>query len=323
MVPLSGRPPTIRIRSIITPAGLPYSRPRLRRKSGPWLAMWHLLPGFLPAGAIRPGPGLRLPPLEVFAQSRRQPLAARRRFFRFAGFGHSVCRFAFRRQIPCAKQPPMARIAALFGPFARQRPEKASCRSSVVEHSLGKGEVLSSILSGSTIPGSKGRAERGAKLSVALPMPFATHRVTAVAALGIKQNPMPPVPGSGAASLHCAGQGVFSILSSSRHRTGNPCRAGFPAHKRNSARGGWAALRSVGPGPELPALLTPSSRPYTATFLRNPSISARRLPTEASTELDAPSTVSAAARVPLAAAEPCRAPPPPCWCRAPRSPHCG
>jgi len=31
------------------------------------------------------------------------------------------------------------------------RPPKARCRSSVVEHSLGKGEVLSSILSGSTI----------------------------------------------------------------------------------------------------------------------------------------------------------------------------
>jgi hypothetical protein len=83
----------------------------------------------------------------------------------------------------------------------------------VVEHSLGKGEVLSSILSGSTsFLGSKGRAERGAKLSVALEMPFATHCVAAgFAALGIKQNPMPPARGFGAAPRIVLGKAPFQF----------------------------------------------------------------------------------------------------------------
>ena len=45
---------------------------------------------------------------------------------------------------PLWQKPPIAREAS--GPQARK-----CCRSSVVEHSLGKGEVESSILSGSTI----------------------------------------------------------------------------------------------------------------------------------------------------------------------------
>ena len=55
----------------------------------------------------------------------------------------------------------MARTAAgsgFFRPIFFLRP---CCRSSVVEHSLGKGEVDSSILSGST---SAFRVARGAKL---------------------------------------------------------------------------------------------------------------------------------------------------------------
>ena len=46
--------------------------------------------------------------------------------------------------------PPMARIAARPHLFHGPDPG-ARCRSSVVEHSLGKGEVVSSILTGSTI----------------------------------------------------------------------------------------------------------------------------------------------------------------------------
>ena len=83
----------------------------------------------------------------------------------------------------------------------------------MVEHPLGKGEVLSSILSGSTsFLGSKGRAERGAKLSVALEMPFATHRVAPrFAALGIKQNPMPSARGFGAAPRIVLGKASFQF----------------------------------------------------------------------------------------------------------------
>jgi hypothetical protein len=40
-------------------------------------------------------------------------------------------------------------LCGLFGRFSFS---EAGCRSSVVEHSLGKGEVDSSILSGSTSP---------------------------------------------------------------------------------------------------------------------------------------------------------------------------
>src|SRR5665213_1563286 len=55
----------------------------------------------------------------------------------------------------------------------------------------------------------------------------------------------------------------------------------------------------VGPPPSAP----PRQRYHTATLSRKPSISARRSPTEVSTEFDALSTVSAAARVPVAASE--------------------
>ena len=45
----------------------------------------------------------------------------------------------------------MARTARLWGPLGPIPPIPARCRSSVVEHSIGNGEVDSSILSGSTI----------------------------------------------------------------------------------------------------------------------------------------------------------------------------
>ncbi len=52
----------------------------------------------------------------------------------------------------------MVRAAQATGPAVAQ----ARCRSSVVEHSLGKGEVDSSILSGSTICINKFTANDGA-----------------------------------------------------------------------------------------------------------------------------------------------------------------
>src|SRR4051794_28883109 len=52
-----------------------------------------------------------------------------------------------RQRGPCGKNRPPA--GALLGRFYLSR---ACCRSSVVEHSIGNGEVDSSILSGSTIP---------------------------------------------------------------------------------------------------------------------------------------------------------------------------
>jgi hypothetical protein len=52
-----------------------------------------------------------------------------------------------RQRGPCGKNRPP--VGALFGPILLVR---ACCRSSVVEHSIGNGEVDSSILSGSTIP---------------------------------------------------------------------------------------------------------------------------------------------------------------------------
>ena len=52
---------------------------------------------------------------------------------------------------PCYRCLPVA-ISAPFRDVAPQAANRRRCRSSVVEHSLGKGEVESSILSGSTIP---------------------------------------------------------------------------------------------------------------------------------------------------------------------------
>jgi hypothetical protein len=49
------------------------------------------------------------------------------------------------------KTPPYGKDRpGFFARIRRVKGRRARCRSSVVEHSLGKGEVLSSILSGST-----------------------------------------------------------------------------------------------------------------------------------------------------------------------------
>src|SRR5262249_11820056 len=72
----------------------------------------------------------------------------------------------------CASSDPVAMGRRTQGrfPFPRFSPAAGRCRSSVVEHPLGKGEVVSSILTGSTIkPGFyritvvQNRAEHNAK----------------------------------------------------------------------------------------------------------------------------------------------------------------
>jgi hypothetical protein len=55
------------------------------------------------------------------------------------------------RSRACARGGLVARIGRLVGPFWPSLVSGARCRSSVVEHSIGNGEVDSSILSGSTI----------------------------------------------------------------------------------------------------------------------------------------------------------------------------
>ena len=127
-----------------------YSEPGLRRKSEPCAVSPSSSRGgfigkvFGQAAIARAG--LLFPPFEVFPQGRRQPLAARRRFRRFAGRSFAASAANSLRQMPLYGKDRPVFIAGIVGfNFVRGR-----CRSSVVEHSLGKGEVLSSILSGST-----------------------------------------------------------------------------------------------------------------------------------------------------------------------------
>lgn len=63
-----------------------------------------------------------------------------------AGFSPASGAIRLRRRMPCGKERPRRAGA----PLADSPPGRC-CRSSVVEHSLGKGEVVSSILPGSTI----------------------------------------------------------------------------------------------------------------------------------------------------------------------------
>src|SRR5579883_1855013 len=63
-----------------------------------------------------------------------------------AALGQAACGMRFRRAAVVEPPVPLWHI-----PPALDRAFDPGCRSSVVEHSLGKGEVDSSILSGSTI----------------------------------------------------------------------------------------------------------------------------------------------------------------------------
>jgi hypothetical protein len=123
-------------------------------------------PGAL--GSAFPGPaplGLGFAALEVFPQRRRKPPLQARFLGRFAAFAHGgrlrpekprkkdrgKSRFPAIPTHACALWGLVARIAAFAAALLRDsRVGRRRCRSSVVEHSLGKGEVLSSILSGST-----------------------------------------------------------------------------------------------------------------------------------------------------------------------------
>src|SRR5580692_3690153 len=157
IVPWSGRPPTIRMRSIFS-APAAFSRPtrsaaylpaRIAAKVGNGSDIGIGRRHILGLAAAR----LLLAALEVFPQRRRQPRAARRPFLGFAGFDHGQS-----QSMPPAAPQPRAGLARLRGltPYGndrgvfRQYISGGRCRSSVVEHPLGKGEVVSSILTGST-----------------------------------------------------------------------------------------------------------------------------------------------------------------------------
>src|SRR5262249_6660829 len=103
---------------------------------------------------LRAAARLRLTPLEVLPQRRPQPRLAGDFG---AGFGVLAHAARLEHRLPASKPP----IRLLPGPgrarrnlVAEWRPVRYSnarrCRSSVVEHPLGKGEVVSSILTGST-----------------------------------------------------------------------------------------------------------------------------------------------------------------------------
>jgi hypothetical protein len=119
--------------------------------------------------------GLCLAAFEIFPQGRPQPVG----FFRGFGSVHgrqvsgpdkldkALRRTPIRKHcflaLPaaCAPSALVARIARLQPAAFRTTPAGMGCRSSVVEHSLGKGEVDSSILSGSTRKAARRRGAIG------------------------------------------------------------------------------------------------------------------------------------------------------------------
>ena len=148
--------------------GYPPFTGRMRRKSDPLPVKSALIPiGLVRSRPLVRGWGdfpralLHLAPTQIFPQGRLQPLRAA------AGIAGSVASLVIlgpaRHGLNIAPAPAQARssIALLFGgrlwqfpPRSRRPPglcANSSCRSSVVEHPLGKGEVECSIHSGSTI----------------------------------------------------------------------------------------------------------------------------------------------------------------------------
>ena len=99
-----------------------------------------------------PGPCLSLPTLEVLAELCGQSLLARRFF---VGFAHRLVRGDSLKILPDQHRFFALRQEMAYGInrqlFGADTSPPARCSSSVVEHSLGKGEVESSILSCSTI----------------------------------------------------------------------------------------------------------------------------------------------------------------------------
>ena len=107
---------------------------------------------------------LRFAAAQVFPQGGLQPLLPLRLSLGFAVAAHSVpCRGAIRSDA-CAPKGLMASITAFRAAFRGRFQPPVSCRSSVVEHSLGKGEVHSSILCGSTTSLSDQRPQRSLNL---------------------------------------------------------------------------------------------------------------------------------------------------------------
>jgi hypothetical protein len=114
-------------------------------------------------------PRLLLAPLEVFTQRRGKPCFARVPRIRlaagFAAFRHSVTSkhagrcpaisvwrpASIQARSSLARECPLWQGSPRPSSYSEGRASaRACCRSSVVEHSLGKGEVVSSILTGST-----------------------------------------------------------------------------------------------------------------------------------------------------------------------------
>src|SRR5262249_14132653 len=120
---------------------LPAACSRLGVDSGGivWLRPCLLLGLFL--GLLLAALRLRLAALEVVAQRRGETQLRRRLFLLFGVLAH-VRRLRLRQ--------PYGKDRAGFGGSAAPSVPLQCCRSSVVEHPLGKGEVGSSILTGST-----------------------------------------------------------------------------------------------------------------------------------------------------------------------------
>src|SRR5690606_10090789 len=99
---------------------------------------------------------LRLAPRDVRLERRLQPVArvlARRAAGGFRGFPVHAALSTWDGATRPDRVPDAARLRLRGGEIASNtRPTKAGCSSSEVEHSLGKGEVESSILSCSTTP---------------------------------------------------------------------------------------------------------------------------------------------------------------------------
>ncbi len=98
------------------------------------------------------GPRLCLAPRQVAAQGGGQAIfflvGVHSLFLALAGCARKA--YGRRRCSACASSSPVAGSAPLHRIHASSRSAPACCRSSGVEHSLGKGEVVSSNLTGST-----------------------------------------------------------------------------------------------------------------------------------------------------------------------------
>jgi hypothetical protein len=117
--------------------------PGMRRKSGASGALCAFSPGTCSPG--KPAP------------ARSRACALRRLRFSRNAADNRLLRASFFSCLPCPimtvclrQNPPYGKDRRAFWRFSHAASRHACCRSSVVEHPLGKGEVVSSILTGST-----------------------------------------------------------------------------------------------------------------------------------------------------------------------------